>query len=98
MTVYENNCCDCATIGYPCLGNSCPLRNVPRYLCDGCGVEDTLYRYNGEVLCMDCIASSATEYGECDCCGEYGALIDVDGEVMCKSCAMSELEEYDGEF
>lgn len=98
MTVYENECCDCATGAFPCLGDSCPNRRVPHYLCDGCGVEDTLYRYNGEVLCMDCIESTSTEYGECGGCGEIGALIEVDEEVMCKYCAMSELEEYDGEF
>lgn len=98
MTVYENECCDCATGAFPCLGDSCPNRRVPHYLCGGCGVEDTLYRYNGEVLCMDCIESTSTEYGECGGCGEIGALIEVDGEVMCKYCAMSELEKYDGEF
>lgn len=59
MIKYENECCDCATGAYPCLGNSCPNINVPHYYCDECGVEcneiEHLYCYDGEELCLDCI-------------------------------------------
>lgn len=57
MVRYENDCCDCATPAYPCLGNACSLRNVPHYYCDNpkCGAEGTLYEYEGEQLCADCL-------------------------------------------
>jgi hypothetical protein len=48
----ENECVDC---GFPCLGNVCPHRNVTRFYCDRCGEETTLYHYDGEELCIECI-------------------------------------------
>lgn len=47
-----NECCDC---GLPCLGSSCPNRNVIRYYCDHCGNEDILYYYDNEELCEECL-------------------------------------------
>ena len=56
MIRYENQCCDCATPGYPCIGSACPKRNVKIYICDDCGDEvEDLYYYDGEELCIDCI-------------------------------------------
>lgn len=52
MKQLENECVDC---GLPCLGNSCPNRNVPRFYCDECGDEAQLYDFDGEELCIDCI-------------------------------------------
>ena len=52
MVKYENECVDC---GLPCLGNSCPNRNVVRYYCDGCGEECNTYIFDDEELCIDCI-------------------------------------------
>ena len=53
---YEDRCCDCATPGYPCLGSSCPNRNVPVYYCDKCGDElDEVYVVEGDDLCEDCL-------------------------------------------
>lgn len=52
MIVAENDCVDC---GLPCLGDSCPYRNVPHYYCDECGEEEQLYEFDGEQLCIDCI-------------------------------------------
>ena len=48
---------ECVCCGLPCLGSSCPNRNVKRYYCDECGEEvDTLYRYDdGTELCEDCL-------------------------------------------
>lgn len=54
----ENECVSC---GLPCLGNSCPYRNVTRYYCDKCGEETTLYHFDGEELCIDCIKNSLEE-------------------------------------
>lgn len=48
----ENECVSC---GLPCMGDCCPYRNVTRYYCDKCGEETTLYHFDGEELCLDCI-------------------------------------------
>ena len=37
MLVERNECCDCATGAYPCLGESCSRRHMPRLACDRCG-------------------------------------------------------------
>ena len=56
MITYENECCGCATPAYPCMGDACPNRNVPHLYCDRCKEEaDTLYEYEGEQVCVDCI-------------------------------------------
>lgn len=47
----ENECVDC---GLPCLGNSCPYRNVLVYYCDVCGGEGADYTIDGEDYCEDC--------------------------------------------
>lgn len=51
MKRVENDCVDC---GLPCL-DSCPYRSVIHYYCDECGNEDTLYKFDGEELCLDCV-------------------------------------------
>lgn len=56
MVSYENECCDCAVPGYPCIGSSCPNRHVKHYYCDECKDDvEKLYRFDGEELCLDCI-------------------------------------------
>jgi hypothetical protein len=55
MKLIENECVGCPP-GVPCLGSSCPNRNVPHYYCDECHEEATLYEFNGLELCLDCIA------------------------------------------
>lgn len=54
MIEYVNECCGCAVPGYPCIGASCPNRNVPRYRCDVCGVGGDIYEVEdiGD-LCME---------------------------------------------
>lgn len=52
MVKYEDECVCCEL---PCLGNSCPNRNVPRYYCDECGDETQLYEYDGQELCLSCV-------------------------------------------
>ena len=56
---YEDECCDCAVPGYPCLGSSCPNRHVPHYFCDACEDEfepEELYYddVTDEELCSHC--------------------------------------------
>ena len=57
MTRYEDRCCGCAVPGYPCLGSSCPNRNVPVPYCDKCGyeIDGDIYDVDGEELCEDCL-------------------------------------------
>ena len=59
MITYEDECCGCATENYPCMGSACPYRNVPHLYCDKCKEEvDTLYEYEGDQVCIDCIVKS----------------------------------------
>ena len=54
MKKIENECIDCPKeLG--CMGDACPNRNVARFYCDRCGDENTLYHYDGEELCADCL-------------------------------------------
>ena len=57
MLRVENQCCDCATDNYPCIGELCPNRNVPVYYCDECGfeIDGDVYEVDGEELCEDCL-------------------------------------------
>lgn len=58
MVRYENECVGCRDLGLPCLGSTCPNRNVPHFECDKCREEfspDELYDVDGEELCADCI-------------------------------------------
>lgn len=55
MRVKENECVGCRDLGLPCMGSSCPNRNVVRFYCDKCKEESDLYHYDGQELCIDCI-------------------------------------------
>lgn len=57
MIRYENHCCACAVPGYPCIGSSCPNRNIPVYYCDKCGdeIDGDVYDVEGEELCEECL-------------------------------------------
>ena len=55
MKRIENECVGCPT-GVPCLGPTCPNRNVVRYYCDECHEEDyPLWHYDGKELCTACL-------------------------------------------
>ena len=54
MITYSNECVDC---GLPCLGSSCPYRNVPHYYCDNCGKELVLFAFSNEEISEDCVGS-----------------------------------------
>ena len=64
MIKKENECVDC---GLPCLGSSCPNRNVIRIYCDKCGDEGKIYHYDGEHLCIGCIKETLKEVNPNDC-------------------------------
>lgn len=55
MKKVESGCVNC---GLPCLGRDCPNYEETHYYCDKCGEETTLYYYDGEELCADCILES----------------------------------------
>lgn len=58
MVIYENECCRCATGGYPCRGSECSLRKVPHCYCDKCKNEfraDELYIFGGKDVCVECL-------------------------------------------
>lgn len=64
MRKVTDECCGCATGGYPCLGSCCPNRNVVRLYCDECGEEvDTLYYGNisSKELCAECALKELEE-------------------------------------
>lgn len=54
MIEYENRCVGCSD-GLRCQGSICPNRNVKVYVCDACDEDATLYEFEGEQLCIDCI-------------------------------------------
>ena len=56
MIEIRNECIDCAADAYPCLGSSCPRRSVTHYYCDECNSEEKLYYFEGQELCINCIA------------------------------------------
>ena len=54
MIAIESDCVDCpAEMG--CIYGACPYYRVVRYYCDKCGEEETIYEFDGEQLCADCI-------------------------------------------
>jgi hypothetical protein len=64
MTVERNECRDCATPGYPCLGSSCPHTHIKVRVCDNCQGEETLYEYEGQELCQDCLLETIPKASE----------------------------------
>lgn len=58
MRTVTDECVGCTSMGLPCMGSSCPNRNVTRYYCDRCKEEfesEELYKYEGEEVCAECI-------------------------------------------
>ena len=61
MITYENECCDCATPAYPCLGDICSNRKVKHCICDECG-DDVDELWDG--LCRDCFLEASKKDAE----------------------------------
>ena len=56
MVKIVNECCDCATAAYPCLGESCEKRHSKHLFCNRCGEEvDKLFVVHGEQVCLECL-------------------------------------------
>lgn len=74
MVRYENDCCGCASEGYPCIGSSCPLRHVPHLFCDGCpSEEETLFSIDEYEFCRSCLSEYLAE--------QYGVVGNDEAEV-----------------
>ena len=59
----ENECVGCRDVGMPCMGSSCPNRNVKHLYCDNCkGEADKLYDVDGDELCCDCLMDCIFDY------------------------------------
>lgn len=65
MIAIESDCVGCP-IEMGCIYEACPHYRVVRYYCDKCKEEDTIYNFNGEQLCFDCILEQLerVEYDE----------------------------------
>ena len=57
MKKLTDMCCNCAVPSYPCMGSSCPNRNVPVCYCDQCGceIDGDIYDVGDEELCEECL-------------------------------------------
>jgi hypothetical protein len=56
MVQIENHCVGCAVPSYPCMGESCPRRNVEVHYCDRCNEEiEEVFLVDGEELCEECL-------------------------------------------
>jgi Zn finger protein HypA/HybF involved in hydrogenase expression len=66
MMTIENECVGCPP-EMGCLGSACPNRNVKRFYCDKCKDEETLYEFNGQELCINCISKQLTVVEGSDC-------------------------------
>ncbi len=95
---YEvNECCDCATDTYPCIGDECSQLHKIYYRCDECGAdeltEDEIHHVNDMDLCEHCYIEYEEELDRldrCDECSGYGDdySFDDDGELVsnCENC------------
>lgn len=57
MITIENECVGCSSPSYPCIGDSCPNRNIEVVRCNTC--KDDLYTYidgenEDEHFCIEC--------------------------------------------
>lgn len=61
--IVEDDCCGCASPGFPCEGASCRFKTIT-YICDECGDEvrqGELYQYGSEQLCKYCVTNKVIE-------------------------------------
>ena len=95
---YEvNECCDCATDTYSCIGDECPQLHKTYYRCDECGTdeltEDEIHHVDDMDLCGTCYCEYEEElecYDQCYECSGYGDEYSFDdkGELVsnCDDC------------
>lgn len=60
---YEDECCSCATPGYPCLGDLCPKRHAKHLYCDRCGDDvEELYEFECQQICTSCLIEQLDKF------------------------------------
>lgn len=64
MKIRTNECVGCQST---CIHGSCRYYNVERFYCDKCKNEDTLYEFDGQELCIDCIIKQLDIVEGSDC-------------------------------
>lgn len=81
-------------VGCPDYCINCGARRTKRFYCDRCGEEYTLYRFNGEELCENCLDKALKELkthdGICEECGEKDVIYS--GYGLCFGCLWDGLE------
>lgn len=57
MVMERNECCGCASGGYPCMGDVCSKRHAKYLCCDHCREDcyDELYKVEGGWICASCV-------------------------------------------
>ncbi|MDE6501044.1 MAG: hypothetical protein K2L10_03065 [Ruminococcus sp.] len=92
MRKIEDDCVGCDI--YCC---DCGLQHAEHLYCDQCGYEDSLYRFNDEEICIDCIEKAMSgeemKYGICGNCGEKTDIYSEYG--LCQECFLESLEEVE---
>ncbi len=63
MLIEFNGCVGCVMNGLHCITN-CPLKRQYKRVCDCCGEDVTLYKFDNQELCIDCIEESLEEIKE----------------------------------
>lgn len=56
MKKIENDCVGCAM---GCI--NCGRKRTPHWYCDNCRDEETLYEFEGQELCINCITKKLTK-------------------------------------
>lgn len=91
MITVEDECVGCLP-SMGCLGSSCPYRSVEHKICDICENEvDTLYNFEGQQVCEDCLTTNAEYNAECAYCGcliVNEDLYEYEGDVLCYDCLL----------
>jgi len=98
MIRLEDDCVGCPT-EMGCLGNCCPYKNVPVFVCDNCESEDEeeLFVYNGQQLCFKCLLDNFEQVSD-EVYLIDGEEVDVD-DIIDKVCEkVINQENYDCEL
>lgn len=98
MVRTESLCGGCQ--GMECMGSACPNYEITVLECDNCKKNETLYYFEGEELCLDCIVkrlkiveSVDDKETICDGCNQDCEVYEYDGQQFCYDCLYDYLEK-----
>lgn len=67
MVNYIRECVGCTDIGLPCMGHICNQGHY-EFICDWCNNKvDTLYEYDDDEICEDCLLGDLEQKVEYGC-------------------------------